>query len=945
MKQRFSFQKEVSARTLIIALIFWTGIILASLYWNWHQVEKSTIDLASKEALSSFKKDITYRLWNSNHGGVYAPVTEQTPPNPFLSHMPERDIVTTSGTELTLINPAYMTRQVHELGKEQYGLSAHITSLKPIRPANAPDEWEITALEKFKSGTLEYISETTLDGQPYLRFMRPLITETSCLHCHASQGYREGDIRGGISVSIPLSHYRMAAATGQWPMLYGHLVIWVLGIAGIFFCNLFLRKNQVNRRLQFERIAGQISSNFMRLAPGNTEKGIEPALKTIGEFIASDRVYIFQFNEDKDCLEKSHEWCRDGIPPQIDTVKDISSEKKHDWIAVLKKFEIVTVPDFRHLPSEAIKKKKITGLNNALSFVAVPLILSSQFTGFLGADSPRKENAWMEEDIILLQLTAETIVHAFDRDRAEKALTRQTERLNRILHSTNVGTWEWNIQTGETVLNKRWAEISGYSLEEISPLNIKMWNQSYHPDDVKQSEDFLQECFRHENVYYNYEARVQHKNGDWVWIQDRGNVAVWTENGEPEWMYGIRTDISQRKKQERERQRIFEQLQQTQRLESMGVMAGGIAHDFNNILMIIMGNTELTLTELPVEAPERKNLLEVIKASENAAELCRQMLAYSGKGVIEKRNISLQHLVNETINMLKTSISKKSILNLNLKNNLPDIYADPTQLRQILMNLAINSSEAMEDKNGIITVSTGLAEELATASSQGYIVEAVTDGPHVYFEVSDNGEGFGPELVQRIFEPFFTTKFTGRGLGLSAVVGIVRNHKGALYVQSKPGKGTLFRIFFPAVTTPPDQLREVKTEDGVIPKGTVMLVDDEDAVRSVTAKILQKMGLNVISAIDGRQATEIFSEKQKEIAVVLLDLTMPQMNGEETLKELRKINPDIRVILASGYSKDIVSLRFSDQENVYCLQKPYTMAKLHSVLSKQMPDIKLNEEP
>ena len=938
MKPRFYFKGEMSRKVVFAAAFFWTVIVLTSLCWNWQQVEKSTFDLAVKEALSSFKKDIVYRLWNSNNGGVYVPASAQTPPNPYLEDILERDILTSSGIKLTLVNPAYMTRQVHKLAQKRYGLRAHITSLNPIRAVNAPDEWEAVALKKFEEGEKEYVSEEILDARPYLRFMRPLITEKSCLKCHAKQGYKEGDIRGGISVSVPLNHYHMAAATGQRPLLYGHFLIWVLGLAVVFSFNMLQRKARMNRRMEFERMAGQISSNFVRLAPGKTEEGIERAIESIGEFIGADRVYIYQFKERENCLEKSHEWCACTVSPQASFLIDIASGNDRWWINRLATFKIVSISNISRIPSEGSLHERNFSLKDARSFVAAPLVLSGRFVGFLGADSVHEAHDWTEEDIVLLQLVGETIVHALDRDRAEKALTGQTERLNRIIYSTNVGTWEWNIQTGETILNSRWAEITGYTIEEIAPFSIKMWNQLYHPDDVKNSDELLRECFTNEKVYYSYEARVKHKNGSWVWVQDMGNVATWTEKGDPEWMYGIRTDISQQKEHEQERIRIFEQLQQAQRLESMGVMAGGIAHDFNNILMTIMGNAELTLAELPETSPQRENIIEIIAASKNAAELCRQMLAYSGKGVIDKKTIALPDLIENTVNMVKSSISNKTTLNLKLKKNLPSIYADPTQVRQVLVNLAINASEAMEKYGGVITISTGVADNLTSSSIQEYVVDASADGPHVYFEVSDNGEGFDSQLAKRVFEPFFSTKFMGRGLGLSAVAGIVKSHKGALYVQSEPDRGSIFRVFFPAAASLTEKTEIQIKEEDPRKKETVMLVDDDDSVRIVTSKMLQKLGLNVVSAIDGREAIEIFREGYMDIVAVLLDLTMPGMNGVETCRELQKINPDVKVILASGYSKDVVSLRFTDNEEVYCLQKPYTLTKLRSVLSKHMPD-------
>lgn len=945
MKRRISIRTKITGRYLFIMALLWTALVLLSLYWNWHQVEKSTMALAVQNALSSFKKDIVYRLWNSNHGGVYVKVTDQTPPNPFLEHTPERDIITPSGIKFTLINPAYMTRQVHKLGQQKYGFKAHITSLNPIREANAADEWETKALESFEKGVREFVSEEVLDEESYLRFMRPLFTEKSCLKCHAIQGYKEGDIRGGISVSIPLKSYHKAAMTGQLPLLYVHILIWILGIAGILSGNAFLRRAKTARRLEFEHIVGQISSNFVKLAPGKTKKGVEHALAAIGDYMGIDRIYIFRLREDETLFNNTHKWISTDITDRINPPDTIAFDNTSGWLTKLKNSEMVIFSNLSDMPEIIRDRKTSFVLKNTKSLIAVPLLLNNRLMGFLGADTVIEARIWSDEDIMLLQLAGKTIGYALDRDQAEKALASQTERLNRILHSTNVGTWEWNIQTGDIIINDRWAEIAGYTTEEISPVTEEMWNQLYHPDDKNTTGELLRECLDYKKTYYNCEARVQHKNGRWVWIQDRGKIVTWTDKGDPEWMYGTRTDITLQKEQEQERRKIFEQLQQTQRLESMGVMAGGIAHDFNNILTTIMGNAELALGDLPSTEPGRHNIIEILNASKNAADLCSQMLAYAGKGILKKQNISLNNLIKNTISMLKTSISKKDILHLDISENIPPVHADPTQVRQILMNLVINASEAIGEPGGYITISTGTADHLKDTSTGGYVIEPVDKGTHVFFEVSDNGQGFEKELIQRIFEPFFTTKFIGRGLGLSAVAGIVSGHNGALYVHSDPGKGTVFRIFFPVAAVTSEQSADTNSKrEKWQGRGTVMLVDDEDSVRSVTINILQRLGLDVIAAADGFQAIDMYRRQHKDIGIVLLDLTMPRMNGVETYRELKKINPDVCVILASGYSKDIVSLHFTDQELVYSLQKPYTIAKLRSLLSILMPDTGLKTD-
>lgn len=405
------------------------------------------------------------------------------------------------------------------------------------------------------------------------------------------------------------------------------------------------------------------------------------------------------------------------------------------------------------------------------------------------------------------------------------------------------------------------------------------------------------------------------------------------------------SNITARKKLEAERREFETRLNQTQRLESLGVLAGGIAHDFNNILMAIMGYAELALDDLSPLSPGRENISGIVTASKRAADLCGQMLAYAGKSQVERRNMALGDLVEETLHLLKTCISKKAILNLNLEKSLPCIHGDPAQIRQILMNLVINASDAIGERSGVITISTGAMDCSEQYLSKGYIVPPGKAGTYVYIEVSDTGCGMDKKTIERIFEPFFTTKFTGRGLGLSAIMGIVKAHEGALRVYSEPWKGSTFKVMFPAV----EIAKEHDTEDSVNTtwrgSGTVLIVDDEESIRAISAMQLRRLGLDVLTAEDGRQAVDIYRAHKDEIALVLLDLTMPHMNGEEAYRKLRQINPDVRVILASGYSETDIAARFAGKGLAGCMQKPYTLTKLSELLSTLLPKAEVSEQP
>ena len=413
-------------------------------------------------------------------------------------------------------------------------------------------------------------------------------------------------------------------------------------------------------------------------------------------------------------------------------------------------------------------------------------------------------------------------------------------------------------------------------------------------------------------------------------IDERGNVTG---------LFGIARDITEQKRAEEEKLNLERQVRQTQKLESLGVLAGGIAHDFNNILMAVLGHAELALEEISPMSAARGNLTEITTAARRAADLCRQMLAYAGKASFALERVELRELVEEMAHLLKTAISKKAILNLNLERGLPPIQADPSQIRQIVMNLIINASEAIGDRSGVITVSVG-----ATRCDEEYLRktelrEALTPGLYVHLEVTDTGGGMNAETRSRIFEPFFSTKFTGRGLGLAAVLGIVRAHRGALKVYSEPGKGTTFKVLFPALE---DAGTEARTNDSSARadwrgKGTILLVDDEESLIALGSRMLEHLGFTVLTAADGLQAVDLYRERGKEIDFVLMDLTMPHMDGAEAFGELRRLNPEVRVVLASGYSREDVTSRFAGKQLNGVLQKPYTLAKLREVFAGLMP--------
>jgi len=391
--------------------------------------------------------------------------------------------------------------------------------------------------------------------------------------------------------------------------------------------------------------------------------------------------------------------------------------------------------------------------------------------------------------------------------------------------------------------------------------------------------------------------------------------------------------MRERRRAEEERRKIEDQMLQVQKLESLGVLAGGIAHDFNNLLMGILGNAGLALEIMSPVSPIREMMEEIDKAGQRAADLSRQMLAYSGKGNFLVQAIDLGEVVNEMSHLLAGSISKNAIIKYDLASDLPSIKADATQIRQVVMNLITNASEAMDEEVGVINISSGVKECDRNYFENTYLDEGQSEGKYVYMKITDTGCGMDEDTKAKLFDPFFTTKFTGRGLGMAATLGIVRGHKGAIKVDSEVGKGTTFTVLFPASDQPVEHSKEKSspTEDWQ-GTGTVLLVDDEEMVRRAAQRIIEKQGFKVLVACDGVEAMEVYSENADEITCVILDLTMPRMNGEDAFRKLRDIRSDVKVIMSSGFNEQEISKRFAGEDVTGFIQKPYRIAQLRDKL-------------
>jgi PAS domain S-box-containing protein len=451
-----------------------------------------------------------------------------------------------------------------------------------------------------------------------------------------------------------------------------------------------------------------------------------------------------------------------------------------------------------------------------------------------------------------------------------------------------------------------------------------------HRDDHATAREGLERCFATPGVPISFRVRVRHADGSWR-IQEGTGLNLLDDPAVEGIVFNFR-DVTDRERAAEEQSKLEQGLRESQRLESLGVMAGGIAHDFNNLLVGIQGNVGLALQDSGLSPRLRSLLEDARQAGERAAGLTRQLLAYAGKGSFSREVLDLSELTREALQLVKASLGERASLDAAWPEEQPWVEADATQIHQVAINLLSNAAEALPDTGGTIRVRTGVAEV-----NEDYLLECrpragMRPGEYAFLEVADDGSGMDASTLERIFDPFFTTKATGRGLGLAATTGILRRHGGSLHVQSRPGAGTVFRILLPRRHPGRIPEAQVRSEDQAKGTGRVLVVDDEEIVRRVIARTLEGRGYQIFLASNGDDAIRHATQDGPFVGVVL-DLSMPGMSGAETLTSLRRRDPRLPVLLTSGYSETEAD-RLQEGENVAFLAKPFEPRALADTLRK-----------
>lgn len=524
--------------------------------------------------------------------------------------------------------------------------------------------------------------------------------------------------------------------------------------------------------------------------------------------------------------------------------------------------------------------------------------------------------------VYLSEVQDTSILHA-----QEETLQRQATLLDSVLSNIPIAIDIVSPDGGVMYVNAYAEALLGWSLQEMRETDVMA---KMYPDPEYRA-----------RVY----ASMTDDSAEWrdwtVCTRDGRQLTMsWTNvrlaDGR---VIGMGTDVTAVRAAEDAEARNERQLQQAQKLESLGVLAGGIAHDFNNLLVGVLGNASLAEELLPPDSEAAQLVTEVRTAATRAAELTRQLLAYAGKGRFVVEPVDVSSLVREMASLIRAATNKQATLRQELATGLPAVEADATQLRQVVMNLITNASDAIADSSGVITLRTSLRQPDEAERNALVGGLSLPAGSYVCIEVSDSGTGMSPETLSRIFDPFFTTKRSGHGLGLAATLGIVRSHRGGISLRSAPGRGTSICIYLPALNrsaraslTP--QTGEIRALRG---SGEILLADDEPAVRQVAARALERSGFTVTQAVDGADALRRFEADADRWLAVVLDLTMPNMGGQDALLRMRARRAELPAVLCSGYASEQLDEKVTSLASMVFVQKPFTVTRLVAAVLEVLP--------
>ncbi len=1061
MKKRFLIRDEA---ILCLVIFFWTFFIAGLFLKDWFDIEGTIMDVAKKQAESAYNKDLSYRIWGAMVGGVYVS-TDKVKPNPYLSFLKNRDVVTKDGQRLTLVNPAYMTRLVYETAKKRYGIFAHIVSLRPLNPENTPDQWEKAALLAFEKGKEnETYCLVNVQGKQYFKYMRAFYTEQECLKCHSQQGYKVGDLRGGISILLPFDGFAATMSKRRYFSAFLHSCIFVAGLMVILITAFFIRENKkalseseerlrslmnampdivcfkdhegrwleansydlklfelegvdykgkkdselaqysefyqeaflkceesdelawqkgepiradekiplrqggykiydvikvpifdpdgsrkgllvvgrdVTEQRFYQAKAEKISKlkglilglsiDFINISGDKSQELFRKSLSQVGEYLEVDRAIFWTMDQHSRGLFISTEWTRKEVEARGNRCLGIDSEQLASWIKENTKRDFVILD--REDPDSMDSIINFFLGEDTKSSVIFPVTDGGGILGVISLEWLREIEEWDEDYIPLLKLLSAIYANAICRLNIYKQLQESERKYRELFERIPIGLYQSTPgPKGKFIMvNKAMVKMFGYENEEAM-LGIEV-NDLYNN---KSHRLHFLEMLAEKGIIENHEMRLRKSDGSPIWVsvtarfvKDPLSNAIHFE--------GAVQDITKRKKVEEEKRKLQSQLQQAQKLESVGRLAGGVAHDLNNLLVPILGYNELLLQGFDKSSKEYGYLSRVIEAAEKAKDIVRRLLAFSRQDVIDPEPVDLNKILVNFEKLLRRTIREDIEITMNLSPELPTVNADKIKLEQVILNLAVNAQDAMPE-GGVLSFETSLVHLDGEHISQKH--QGVTPGPYVCLVVSDTGHGMDKETMKRIFDPFFTTKpkDAGTGLGLAMVYGIIKQHGGTVRVYSELGKGTTFKIYLP-VSGGKESTEE--TEQKPIPKdlygsATVLLVEDNHGARRLVRDTLGIYGYKVIEARSPQEAIDLMNSFTEKPDLLLTDVIMPEMNGKELYEALSRRFPGLKVVFMSGYTENVISEHGILKKGTYFISKPFTQRELLTIIKEAL---------
>ena len=667
-------------------------------------------------------------------------------------------------------------------------------------------------------------------------------------------------------------------------------------------------------RVEFERLIMGISAHLIGLSHDELDAGISSALGSIGKFMGVDRAYLFRYSADGASMSNTHEWTGEGVSAELDHLQGLPVSSMPWLDRELSGRGVVAIPAVAGLPAEAHTEHAEFVREGILSLVCVAMALRGRRVGFLGLDAVRAPRGWSDDEVALLKVVGELLTGALVRRDAESALRESETKYRALVETTETGFVIVD-ETGHVRdANQEYVRISGHrTLAEILGRSVMEWTD---PRDRERNAREVARCFQ-EGTVRNLQVSYVGPSG--VKIPVEINATIF-EVGGRRLILSLTRDVA-------ERTRLQDEMLRAEKLHSVGVLAGGIAHDFNNILTAVLGNISLLRMEPHPSGRQDELLVETEQAALRARDLTRQLLTFSRGGAPVRKVVGLGPSVRASATLALRG--RATALDLRVPADLRAVDADEGQIGQVVSNLVLNASQAMAG-GGVVVVEGG-NRELRRGGRP-----TLAPGPYVVFSVADSGNGIPAEHLPHIFEPYFTTKQEGSGLGLAVCYSIVANHGGAIDVDSAPGRGSTFTVWLPAAA---GVAEAAPSEPQPVPgTGRVLVMDDEDSVRTTALALLRSLGYQAAGAREGREALRLWQEARERgepFDLAIMDLTVRGgLGGRETVQELHALDPGAKVIVSSGYHQDPVMSRHREHGFCEALVKPYSVVELSRTLAR-----------